>query len=432
MTKRNPLSRSGQDKLEPALPSAKAEATRCLFCFDAPCKADCPAGIDVPGFIRRIMQDNVQGAYRLIRDENPLSWVCSVLCPTEKLCASRCPRRLKDRSIDIGGLQAHACRENRPRVSPAKEGGNGRGPVAVVGAGPAGLTVAWYLLEQGFSIDLYEAEEQPGGLVIYGIRPDKMDKGRAVREIAGLLRHPGISAHWKARIEDPRSLLKSHSAVYVATGLGKEWLDESAARLRGVWPATAFLREVNTAFVKGRSFKKDLGESVLVIGGGNTAIDAAITARLAGASNVTIIYRRTEREMPVRRHEFETALLHGIHIRFLLEPVSFRGKAGKIDKVLFRPTGLGRPGRDGRRRVIPGRGPNVSIPASTVILATGREREKPEWARDEKIDPFTGRVEKSRIWIGGELRQGAGLVVEAVSDGKRAAREIIKALGEKR
>ena len=432
MTNKNLRSTAGPDGPEIISASAKAEATRCLFCFDAPCETDCPAGIDVPGFIRRIMQDNVRGAYQLIRRENPLSWICGALCPTERLCASRCPRKSKDTAIDIAGLQTLASREHRPTLSSKEGKGSGNGRAAIVGAGPAGLTAAWYLLDRGFKVDLYEAEEYPGGLVTYGIRPDKVNKERALNEMEGLLHHPGITTHMKVRISDPRDLLKGHSLVYVATGLGPEKVDDAAAHLKNIYPATGFLKEVNKASLKGRTFRRDFGKGVLVIGGGNTAMDSAIAARLSGASDVTIVYRRTEEEMPAWGRERETARRHGANFRFLLEPVSFRGKDGRIDRVVFRPTRLGRRGRDGRRELIPAGGSNVSIAAGTVIWATGRKKEMPVWAGSETIDTAHGRLGKSRIWIGGELRRGAGLVVEAVADGKRIAREIVGVFGEGR
>lgn len=210
----------------------KPEAFRCLFCFEAPCKMDCPAGIDVPGFIRRIMQDNLRGANQLIRRENPLSWVCGVLCPTDRLCASRCPRRRMDRAIDIGGLQAYASiRSFEVPVSNEKQA-IFKNRVAIVGAGPAGLTAALYLSQQGVKVDLFDAEEFPGGLITYGIRPDKVDKKKALREIENLLSHPGISIHLKTRISDPHDLLKNHDAVYVATGLGEEEIDKEGCSIR--------------------------------------------------------------------------------------------------------------------------------------------------------------------------------------------------------
>ena len=408
----------------------KPEASRCLYCFEAPCKMDCPAGIDVPGFIRRIMQDNLRGAYQLIRRENPLSWVCGVLCPTDRLCASRCPRRRMDRAIDIGGLQAYASmRSFEVPVSNEKQA-IFKNRVAIVGAGPAGLTAALYLSQHGVKVDLFDAEEFPGGLITHGIRPDKVDKKKALREIEDLLFHPGISIHLKTRISDPHDLLKDHEAVYVATGLGEEEIDERAARFDHVYPATVFLKEVNTSTLRGQPFRGHLGESLLVIGGGNTAMDAAITAHLSGVLNVTIVYRRTEDEMPAWKHEVEEARMRGIDLRFLLGPDSFHGKDGRISKVTFKPMKLGRPGSDGRKRVIPGKGPTVTLEASSVIMATGRKVKTPRWLRDETFDPAKGRLGESRIWIGGELRQGVGLIVQAVSDGKEAARQIFESFEE--
>ncbi len=206
--------------------AVRREASRCLFCYDAPCEADCPVGIDVPGFIRRLMQDNLQGAYQLIHQENPLPWICGVLCPTEKMCASHCPRRLMDKAVDIGGLQAHVSERNWPTPLNGEKQKNANGKVAIVGAGPAGLTAALYLSRKGLTVDLFEAEESPGGLIIYGIRPDKVDKKRALQEIENLLASPGISINLKVRISDPYDLLKEYKAVYVATGLGREKINE--------------------------------------------------------------------------------------------------------------------------------------------------------------------------------------------------------------
>jgi dihydropyrimidine dehydrogenase (NAD+) subunit PreT len=403
----------------------RTEASRCLFCFDAPCKTDCPAEIDVPRFIRGIVQDNVRGAYRLILSQNPLSWVCGVLCPDERLCASRCPRRLMDKAIDIKGLQAYASQAHLLHPLPEGKGNTVEGRVAIVGAGPAGITAAFYLAERGIAVDVFEGEELPGGLMTYGIRPDKVNKMGVLHEIGQLLNHPRLSLHFKARVSDPRDLLRDHRAVYVATGLSAEKVDERAAPFKNVYGATAFLKEVNKAHLKGQALKRPPGKDVLVIGGGNTAMDAAITACRSGASNVTIVYRRTENEMPAWEHELAEVRRQGAHLRFLLEPTSFRRKDGKIARVIFRPMKLGRPGPDGRKKVFPDTGPNVSMEASSVIFATGRERVTPGWLGNDKIDPQSGRLGRSALWVGGELRRGVGLIVQAVADGKRAAQEIV-------
>jgi glutamate synthase (NADPH/NADH) small chain len=408
---------------------AKAEASRCLFCFDAVCRTDCPAEIDVPGFIRRISQDNIHGAFQLIRGQNPLAWVCGALCPDDRLCASRCPRKLMDRAIDIRGLQAYASQENLLQAPALRQKPNPGPRVAVIGAGPAGITAARFLSEIGIKVDLFEAERQPGGLITYGIRPDKVDKEKARREIENLLSHPGILLHLKTRISDPHDLLPDYRAVYVATGLGIERTDPGVSRFTNVYAATSFLKQVNEAHLRGGTVKGQLGEEVLVIGGGNTAVDAAITARRLNASNVTIVYRRTGNEMPAWKSEITEALALGVRFRFLLEPVSWTGSGNTLRGIVFRPLKLGRPGADGRKRVVPRIGPNVSIDASSVIFATGREKRAPEWLVKEKVDPGSGRLGESMIWLGGELRHGVGLIVQAVADGKQAAQAIASHLG---
>ncbi|OGP93642.1 MAG: hypothetical protein A2156_15840 [Deltaproteobacteria bacterium RBG_16_48_10] len=404
---------------------AKAEASKCLFCFDAPCQTDCPVGIDAPGFIRRILQQNVQGAYHLIHRENPLPWICGILCPTERLCASRCPRKLMDHAIDIGRLQAYASIDKaQAKISKPSRGTLGN-RVAVVGTGPAGLTAISCLARNGFQVVVYEAEGRAGGLITYGIPPYKIDKRRAIQEIENILDQPGISVHLRTRVPDPNELLKEHVAVFVATGIGGEMLDRSVAKFKNVYRATEFLKTLNRTHLQGRPFKRDLGPEVLVIGGGSTALNAAVSIRLLGSPNVTVIYRRTETEMPAWRHEITTARKCGVNFRFLLEPSSFIGDEGKVSHVVFRQTELGELGADGRRKVLARRGKKVEIAASSVILGTGREKRNGlRWLKREKVDESTGRLEGANIFLGGELLRGAGLIVQAVADGKKAAHEI--------
>jgi len=408
---------------------ARAEASRCLFCFDAPCQIDCPAGIDAPGFIRRILQQNVPGAYHLIHRENPLPWICGILCPTERLCAFRCPRKLVDHAIDIGRLQAYASIDKAQTKISKPSKASSRNRVAVVGTGPAGLTAISCLARDGFQVVVYEAEDWAGGLITYGISPYKIDKRRAIQEIGNILDQPGISVHLRTRVPDPNELLKEHAAVFVATGIGGESLDRSVSRFKNVYRATEFLKTVNRTYLHGQPFKRDLGPEVLVIGGGNTALNAAVSIRLLGASNVTVIYRRTETEMPAWSHEMATARKCGVNFRFLLEPLSFIGDEGKASHVVFRQTELGEPGADGRRKVLAQRGKQVEIAATFVILSTGRERKNGlKWLKREKVDQSTGRLEGSNIFLGGDLLHGAGLVVQAVADGKKAAHEIERLL----
>ncbi len=408
---------------------AKGEASRCLFCFDALCRADCPAGIDVPGFIRRIMQQNVQGAHHLILCENPLPWVCGVLCPTERLCASRCPRKAMDSAIDIGGLQAYASFEKPDTTKPNPPRSSSRNRVAVIGTGPAGLTAISCLSKDGFEIEVFEEKEYPGGLITYGIPPYKIDKKRALQEIEKILRGPAIAVHMKTSVLNPFELLGEHDAVLVATGIGGEKVDRGISKFKNVYLATEFLRDLNEIYLKGKTFKKNLGHDVLVIGGGNTALNAAVSARLLGIPNVMVIYRRTESEMPAWSHELETARRHGVNFRFLLEPVSFEGKEGKAMQIEFRQTQLGEPGSDGRRRVIARGGKRVTITASSVILGTGRERSNGfGWLKGERVDKKTGRIGEWSVFLGGEILQGVGLIVQAVASGKRAACEIKRLL----
>ncbi len=406
--------------------TARTEASRCLFCFDAPCQRDCPAGIDVSRFIRRILQEDVEGAYRVIRRENPLPWICGVLCPTERLCASHCPRQRMDSAIRIGALQVYASIWNRNnKIVFPRPVESLKNRVAIVGAGPAGLTAASYLSQSGLKVSIFEAEEHVGGLITYGVPPHRIDKKQALLELGKIVQREGISIHLGSRITDPFQLLKKYGAVFVATGIGTERLDERVSKFKNVYRATDFLKELNLAHFKNRTVRGDFGPETLVIGGGDTALDTAVSVRRLTGSNVTVLYRRTEKEMPAGGRELASAREEGIHFRFLLEPKSFYGRSGEVSRVIFQQTRLGRLGPDGRRKVVLGGGPDVVMATSAVIMATGRKRdESANWLKDRKVNPSNGRVGKTNVFIGGEMKGGGGLAVLAVADGKAVARTI--------
>ncbi len=406
--------------------TAKTEASRCLFCFDAPCQRDCPAGIDVPRFIRRILQEDVEGAYRVIRQENPLPWICGILCPTERLCATHCPRQRIESAIRIGALQVYASNQNRNgEIISHRAAEFLKCRVAIVGAGPAGLAAASYLSQNGLKVSLFEAEEHVGGLITYGVPPHRIDKKQALLELGKIVQGKGVSFHPGSRITDPFQLSKEYGAVFVATGIGPEPLDRKVSKFKNVYKATDFLKELNLAYLKNRTVRRDLGPETLVIGGGDTALDAAVAVRRLSGSNVTVLYRRTEKEMPAGSRELESAREEGIHFRFLLEPKSFDGKSGEVSRVIFHKTRLGRLGRDGRRKVVVGDGPDVVMNASAVIMATGRNRvESWNWLKGRKVNLASGRVGNTNVFIGGEMKSGGGLAVQAVADGKAMARVI--------
>ena len=406
--------------------TAKAEASRCLFCFDALCQRDCPAGIDVPRFIRRILQEDLEGAYQVIRQENPLPWICGVLCPTERLCTSHCPRQRMDSAIRIGALQVYASTWDRNDEIVSRQSVEfSKNRVAIVGAGPAGLAAASYLSQSGLRVSIFEAEEHVGGLITYGVPPHRIDKRQALLELEKIVQGEGISVHLGNRITDPFQLSKEYGAVFVATGIGPEHLDEKVSKFKNIYRATDFLKELNLAHLKNRTVRRDFGPETLVIGGGDTALDAAVGVRRLTGSNVTVLYRRTEKEMPAGSHELAAARKEGIHFRFLLEPKFFGGKSGKVSRVIFRQTRLARLGSDGRRKVVVGDGPEMVMAASAVIMATGRKREESaDWLKGWKVIPSSGRVGNTNVFIGGEMKGGGGLAIQAVADGMAVARGI--------
>jgi formate dehydrogenase major subunit len=334
-----------------------------------------------------------------------------------------------DIAIEIGGLQAYASADKSltPISRPSRI--LSKNHVAVVGTGPAGLTAISCLSQEGFEIDVFEADKYPGGLITFGIPPYKIDKKRALKEMETILNGPGITVHMGTTVPKPSELLEKYDAAFVATGMGGERIEKKVSQFKNIYPATGFLKELNETHLQERKFKKDLGERVLVIGGGNTALNAAVSARLLDIPNVTVVYRRTEMEMPAWHHEVETARKHGVDFQFLLEPVSFLGKRGRVTHVAFRHTQLGEPELDGRRKVIARGGKRVTVSASSVILGTGRDRKDGlEWLKGQRVDNITGRIEGTNVFLGGEVLRGAGLIVQAIADGKQAAREIKRLL----
>jgi len=304
-----------------------------------------------------------------------------------------------------------------------------RGKVAIVGAGPAGLSAAHYLSQEGIRVAIYETEELPGGLITYGIPPYKIDKKKALEEMKRLLNHPAISFMTKTSVVNPMNLDPEYDAVFIATGGGKENLEDEIAGSQNVYRASDFLRAINLSELQGREIQMDLGSEVLVIGGGNTAMDVAISLRRMNVPKVTVVYRRSEKEIPAWPRERSRAKEEGVHFQFLLEPGSFEKENGKVKKIIFRRMELGERDPDGRASVKRSSLPPVAREAKSVIMSTGQKHAK-DWIKGVggRVDDKTGRLGNSPIFIGGDFKRGGGLIVHAVGDGKKAALEILKLL----
>jgi dihydropyrimidine dehydrogenase (NAD+) subunit PreT len=417
----------------PALTRSQAliEAERCYYCFDAPCTAACPTGIDVPTFIQRVAQGNNRGAARTILEANPLGGMCARVCPTEVLCEQACVRNThEEKPVEIGALQRHAtdawfADPGAPLFTRASASGK---RVAVVGAGPAGLACAHGLARRGHAVVLLEARAKLGGLNEYGLATYKTAGGFAQREIEWLLSIGGIEARAGKKLGSDFTLdglLAECDAVFLGVGLaGVNALGIVEPELAGLRDAVEFIAELRQS----DPAKVPVGRRVLVIGGGMTAVDAAVQSRLLGAEQVTIVYRRGPQAMPASIVEQRWAQTHGVTIRHWAAPKEVLCEGGELRGMRFAATAL----EDGR---LVETGEQFTLAADMVLKAIGQTyvAEPAGSAVDLKEGRIAtdddGRSSHPRIWAGGDCRHGGrDLTVEAVEHGKRSAVSIDLAL----
>lgn len=411
---------------------ALIEAERCYYCFDAPCQTACPTGIDIPSFIQRIAQDNLRGAAEVILTANPLGGLCARVCPTEVLCEQACVRNANEaKPVEIGLLQRFAVEGHFARPGkPLFERGSPTGRrVAVVGAGPAGLAAAHGLAWRGHDVALFDAAPKLGGLNEYGLASYKVAGGFAQREIAWLLSIGGITPQLNRRLGRDFTLdglLAEYDAVFLGLGLaGVNALGIAEPELPGLRNAVDFIAELR----QNAPETVTVGRRVLVIGGGMTAVDAAVQSRLLGAEQVTMVYRRGPEGLSASEYEQHWALTHGVTIRCWARPLGVEAEGGVLRGMRFTATRL-----EGGRLVDTG-APFV-LEADMVLRAIGQGFvAEPVGAalalQDGRIQTDAdGQTSLARVWAGGDCRAGGrDLTVEAVEHGKRAAISIDRALG---
>jgi dihydropyrimidine dehydrogenase (NAD+) subunit PreT len=414
---------------------ALIEANRCYFCFDAPCVQACPTGIDIPGFIRRIATGNLKGSAVKILEENIFGGSCARVCPTEILCEGACVRNSQEeRPVKIGLLQRHATdwlmQRNMQPFERAQPTGK---KIAVVGAGPAGLACAHRLARYGHEVVVFEAKPKPGGLNEYGVAAYKLTDAFARREIDFLLGIGGIRIEYGKALGTELSLgrlRRDYDAVFLGLGqAGVKALGLGEAKLAGVEDAVAFIARLRQTADK-RTLA--VGRRVVVIGGGNTAIDAAVQARKLGAEEVSLVYRRGPEQMSATKWEQDFAKLNGVQIRQWAAPVRLLDEDGVLSGVEFACTRLG---PDGRLTLTEER---FTLPADMVLSAIGQVFVMP--ATDEVPQVEGGRivVDEHRqtsltgVFAGGDCIAGPDLTVQAVQDGKLAAEAIHRMLSGKR
>lgn len=422
---------------------ALVEASRCLECggpyAPAPCIGACPAGVDIPAFISAIYQGNNDEAARIIYQENILGGSCARVCPVETLCEGACVLEEEGRKpVEIGRLQRYATDNasdghtfSRKAMSPNRK------KVAVIGAGPAGLSCAGELAAKGYNVTVYDANQDFGGLIRYAIAPYRILNEPIPGEVAAI-RDMGVAFKMGASIDTSEKLMKiekEFDSIFLGIGLGKDTdLKYPGEGLPGVWESLEFIRAIKTGT------NPAIGQTVAVIGGGNTAIDVAREAARLGAREVTMFYRRTEAEMPAYPHEIEEAHEEGIHFQFLTNPVQFIG-TDRLTAIQFQYMKLGETDKSGRPRPVPVPGTEFTVRIDTAIKAIGQEKRVSflEWidgiALDHgliKINPQTGQTANPKYFAGGDALNGGATVVEAVRDGKIAAKGIDNFLGGKK
>lgn len=418
----------------PLSPSeALLEAERCLYCFDAPCADACPTGIDIPSFIRRIAEGNERGAARQILEANPLGGLCARVCPTEDLCEKVCVRNTQTGvPVAIGRLQRHATdalmASNRPQLFTRAAPTGKR--VAVLGAGPAGLACAHTLARHGHEVTVFDARAKGGGLNEYGLASYKVADDYAQRELKWLLDIGGITlqtGHAVTSAADLLALKQGFDALFLGVGLAStHQLGVPGETLAGVQDAVDFIATLRQAADKSTV---RVGQRVVVIGGGMTAVDAAVQSKLLGAESVTLVYRRGQASMSASKDEQDWALKHGVVIQHWLAPTELTGADGAVTGVRF-----------ARQHISGGKltptGDTVDLPADLVLKAIGQTLGNP-WLADTGLALTDGRLATDDdgrtslpgVWAGGDCRAGGlDLTVEAVEHGKRAALAMHQAL----
>lgn len=419
------------------------EAKRCLQCKDAPCVKGCPVEIDIPGFIKAIAEGDFKRAVHILKEKNSLPAICGRVCPQEDQCEKLCTLGKIGEPVAIGRLERFAADWEAeqgdieiPEIPPP----TGK-RVAVVGSGPAGLTVASDLAKMGHEVVIFEALHKPGGVLMYGIPEFRLPKRIVEREVEYVkkLGVKIITSFVVGKTKTVDELLQEYDAVFIGTGAGLPWfMGIPGENYNGIYSANEYLTRVN--LMKAYLFPEYdtpviRGDRVAVIGGGNVAMDAARTALRLGAKKSMIIYRRSRKEMPARIEEIKRAEEEGVEFHFLTLPVRYHAdENGWVKEMECIRMRLGEPDSSGRRRPIPIEGSNFRIPVDVVVVAIGQSPNPliPNTTPGLKVgkhgnvitDPLTGKTSRKGVFAGGDIATGAATVILAMGAARVAARAI--------
>ena len=418
------------------------EAARCLNCKNKPCVGKCPVAIDIPAFIAKIKEKDYEGAYQIISRSSSLPAVCGRVCPQETQCESKCVRGIKGEPVAIGRLErfvadyhnAH-CKEKA--VAPQPNGHK----VAVVGAGPSGLTCAGDLAKMGYQVSVFEALHLAGGVLVYGIPEFRLPKAIVQKEV-DTLKELGVEVDTNTVIGRTVTIDElfddGFEAVFVGSGAGlPRFMNIPGENLKGVYSANEFLTRVNLmkAYRENGDTPVQHGKNVAVVGGGNVAMDAARCAKRLGAENVYIVYRRSEAEMPARLEEVEHAKEEGIIFRVLTNPTEILGDEHKfVNGMKCVEMELGEPDASGRRRPVVKEGSEFLLDVDCVIMSIGTSpnpliRNTTKGLETNRhgcivTEEETGLTSREGVYAGGDAVTGAATVILAMGAGKKAAKAI--------
>ncbi|MBQ3762620.1 MAG: NADPH-dependent glutamate synthase [Clostridia bacterium] len=430
------------------------EAARCLNCKNAPCVQGCPVNIDIPGFIAKLKNRDVEGAFKVISASSSLPAVCGRVCPQETQCESKCTMGIRFEPVGIGRLErfvadTHNSADAAPAEAPASNGHR----VAVVGSGPSSLTCAGDLAKKGYQVSVFEALHAVGGVLVYGIPEFRLPKRIVAKEVEGL-KALGVDIQTNMVIGKTLTVdelfEQGYEAVYIGSGAGlPNFMNIPGESLKGVYSANEFLTRSNLMKAYNSEPVTPImkGGKVAVVGGGNVAMDAARTALRLGAEKVYIVYRRSMQELPARREEVEHAEEEGIDFRLLNNPVEILGynnpddprdpKNGFVTGMRCIRMELGEPDAKGRRRPVPIPGSEFMLDVDTVIMAIGTSPNPliKNTTAGLSVNDHGGIIidenamtTRENVYAGGDAVTGAATVISAMGAGKKAAEAIDKKL----
>jgi glutamate synthase (NADPH/NADH) small chain len=423
--------------------NALEEAQRCLQCKNPQCVKGCPVTIDIPSFIQLIKDGKPVEASKKIKEANALPAICGRVCPQENQCQKHCILGIRGSPVEIGRLERYVAdyerenSQNKPEQTPST-----LGKVAVVGAGPAGLTVAAELQVKGHHVEVFESLHTAGGVLMYGIPEFRLPKDVVQSEVK-YVESLGVKIHMDAtigRLYTVDELFQmGFKSVFIGSGAGlPRFLRVEGENLKGIYSANEFL--IRTNLMKGYRFPEyrtpiTVGKNVAVVGGGNVAMDAARCALRLGAENVFIVYRRGKGELPARHEEVENAEEEGVIFNLLTNPVSFHGdERGYVTHIRYIKMELGEEDSSGRKRPVPIEGSEEMLPVDTVVIAIGQSPnpiiqqtthglETTRWGTIV-TDEETMKTSIDAVYAGGDVVSGAATVISAMGAGKRAANAI--------